>query len=94
MANRKLIFEREFSVAPNHTPRSITVGWTPLDEGSAGRRDLYFYEKFHKSQISTRPAGLEPGISAREPPHNYNLDWLFTFIPRINNNDEKFQLFG
>jgi hypothetical protein len=45
MANRKLFSKWESSVAPNHTPRSTTIGRTPLDEGSAGRRGLYFYEQ-------------------------------------------------
>ena len=34
--------ELESSVALNHTPRRTTVNRTPLDEGSAVRRDLYF----------------------------------------------------
>jgi hypothetical protein len=44
-----------------------TLGRTPLDAGSARRRDLYqtTYDT-HKKQRAMRPAGLEPAIPANE----------------------------
>ena len=48
-----------------------TLGVTPLDEGSARRRDLYLtIHNTHKSQTSMFPAGFEPTIPARERQQN------------------------
>jgi len=44
-----------------------TVGRTPLDEGSAGRRDLYVTKhNIHNRQTSMLPAGFETAIPACE----------------------------
>ena len=44
----------------NHTQRCTTVGRTPLDEGSARRRDLYLTtQNTHNRQTSMRPVGFE-----------------------------------
>jgi hypothetical protein len=45
MVNRKFICEGESVLSPNHTQLHTTARRTPLDEGSAGRRDLYFYKQ-------------------------------------------------
>jgi hypothetical protein len=59
----------------DHTQRRITVGRTPLDEGSARRRDLYLKtHDIHNRQTSMPPVGFEPTISAGERPQNYALD--------------------
>ena len=51
----------------DHTYRRTTVGRTPLDEGSARRRDLYLTtHNTHNRQISMPPVGFEPMISAGE----------------------------
>ena len=80
--------------------RPITLHDPPLSVGLLWMRDRPFAEtsiftnNVHKSETSTPPTGFEPAISAKEPPHDYNLGWSFTFIRRINHSDEKFQLFG
>ena len=56
------------------TPRHTTLGRTPLNEGSAPRRDLYLSKhNTHKKQTSMTPAGFERAIPASEwrqtPPH-------------------------
>ena len=59
----------------DHTQRRITVGRTPLDEWSAGRRDLYLTtHDTHNRQTSMPPVGFEPTISAGERPQTYALD--------------------
>jgi len=58
MANRKLICEWESSVAPNHTPRRTTVSRTPLDGGTAGRRDLYFHKQRSQQLDIHAPGGI------------------------------------
>jgi hypothetical protein len=53
----------------DHTQRRATVGRTPLDEWSAGRRDLYLTtHKAHNRQISMPPVGFEPKIPGSERP--------------------------
>jgi hypothetical protein len=59
----------------DHTQRSATVGRTPLDEGSARRRDLYLTtHNTHNRQTSTSPVGFETTISAGERPQTDVLD--------------------
>ena len=54
------------------TQRRTTVGRSPLDEGSARRRDLYLItHNTHSRQTSMPPLGFEPII---EPPQTYALD--------------------
>ena len=61
--------EHLFLMFLDHTQRSTTVGRTPLDEGSARRRDLYLTtHDTHNRQISMPPVGFEPKISAGEGP--------------------------
>ena len=53
----------------DHTKWHTTVGRTPLDEGSAIRRDLYLTtHNTDKRQTSMSPAGFEPTIPASERP--------------------------
>jgi hypothetical protein len=60
-----------------HTQRHTTVGWTPLDERSARRRDVYLTT--HNSQQTTMPsAEFEPIIPAGERPQIYAVDRTFT----------------
>jgi hypothetical protein len=48
---------RGFTITPRHT----TFGRTPLDEGSARRRDVYLTtHNNHKRQTCMSPAGFEP----------------------------------
>jgi hypothetical protein len=57
----------------DHTQRRTTVGRTPLDEWSAGRRDLYLTTR-NTHLKHPPPARFEPGISAQERTQNYTLD--------------------
>ena len=59
----------------DYIQRRTTVGRTPLDEGSARRRDLYLTTyNVHNRQTSTPPVGFEPIIPASERPQTYTLD--------------------
>jgi len=59
---------RGFTITVTHT----TLGRTPLDEWSARRRNLYLATyNAHRRRTSTRPAGFEPEISARERPQTH-----------------------
>jgi nitrate reductase NapE component len=52
-----------------------TLGSTPLEEGSARRRDLYLTTcDIHKKQTAMRPAGLELAIPTSEQPQTHVLD--------------------
>jgi hypothetical protein len=54
---------------------SDTHGRTPLDEGSARRRDLYLTtHNTHNRQIYKSPAKFEPAFPAGERQQNYALD--------------------
>ena len=65
------------------TFRHITVDRTPLDEGSALRRDLYLTTRnTHKIQISMLPAGFKPNIPANDKPQSLVLDRSATGIGR------------
>ena len=56
----------------DHTQRRIKVGRTPLDEGSARRRDLYLtIYNIHNRQTSLSPVGFERTIPASERPQTY-----------------------
>jgi len=58
----------------DHT-RRIRVCRTPLDEGSARRRDLYLtIHNIYNRQTSMPPEGFEPTISAVERPQTYASD--------------------
>ena len=51
--------EHLFLMFLDHTQRRSTVGRTPLDERSAGRRDLYLTtHDTHNRQISMLPEGF------------------------------------
>jgi hypothetical protein len=59
----------------DHTQTHITVGRTPLDEGSARCRDLYLTtQPLYKRQTSIPPAGFEPTIPVSARPQSYALD--------------------
>ena len=61
--------EHPFLMFLDHTQRRSTVSRTPLDEGSARRRDLYLTtHDTHNRQISMPLVGFEPKISAGERP--------------------------
>ena len=63
-----------------------TVCRTPLDEGSARRRDLYLTtHNIHKRQTSTPSAGFETAIPASEWPQTHALDnWNVTKLYLLN----------
>jgi hypothetical protein len=53
----------------SHFVRQNTLRRTPLDKGSARRRDLYLTtNKTHERQTYMRLAGFEPTVSASERP--------------------------
>ena len=59
----------------DHTQRRTKVRRTPLDEGSARRRDRYLTKhNTYNRQTSMTPVGFEPTISAGERPQTYALD--------------------
>ena len=61
--------EHLFLMFLDHTQRRTTVGRTPLNEGSARRKDLYLTtHDTHNRQISMPTVGFEPKISAGERP--------------------------
>jgi hypothetical protein len=68
---------RGFTITFRHT----TLGMTPLDEGSARRRDLYLTtHNTHKRQTSMPPATFEPAIPASERRQTHALDRAATGI--------------
>jgi hypothetical protein len=71
-----------FVVSFDHTERHTTVGRTPLDEGSARRRDLYLTttHSTHNRETSMPPVGFEPTILASERPKTHALDCTVTGI--------------
>ena len=65
----------------NHTHRHTTLVRTPLDDGSATRRDICLItHNIHKRQTSVSPAGFEPAIPASERPQTDALDRVATGI--------------
>ena len=61
--------------------RHTTFGRTPLDEGSARRRDLYLTtHNTHKRQTSMPQVGFEPAIPVSERPQTHALDRTDTGI--------------
>jgi hypothetical protein len=61
--------------------RHATVGKTPLDEGSARRRDLYLTtHNTHNRQTSMPPVGFESTILVSERPKTHALDRTATGI--------------
>jgi len=59
----------------DHTQRRNTVCMTPMDEGSACRRDLYLTTHIiHNRRTSIPSVGFEPTISAGERPQTYASD--------------------
>jgi hypothetical protein len=64
----------------DHTQRHSIVGRTPLDEGSARRRDLYFTtQNTHNTQTFMPPVGFELTFSADERPQTYTLGHTATW---------------
>jgi hypothetical protein len=64
-----------------HEHRLITLGRTPLDEGSARRRNLYLTTyNTHERQTAIIPAGFEPTIAESEGPQTHALDRVATRI--------------
>ena len=65
----------------------ITFSMTPLDEWSAGRRDLYLTtHNTHSRQTSMPSVGFEPTISVGERPQFYALDHAATWTGFCNVN--------
>jgi hypothetical protein len=69
----------------DHTQTHTTVSRTPLDEGSARRRDLYLtIYNTHKRQTFMPPVGFEPAIPASARPQTNDLDPTATGIVLMN----------
>jgi hypothetical protein len=69
-----------FPLAIDHTQTHTTISRTPLDEGSAPRRDLYLTtQTLYKRQTSMPPGGFEPTIPASARPQTYALDHVATW---------------
>jgi len=58
----------------DHTQRRTKVGWDPLHERSARRRDLCLTNTQHSQQTSRPPVGFIPTILTGERSHSYALD--------------------
>jgi hypothetical protein len=72
---------RGFLFSLDHTQTHTTVGRTPLDEGSAPRRELYLAtQTLYKRQASMQPVGFETTIPASARPLTYALDRAATGI--------------
>jgi hypothetical protein len=72
---------RGFTIILRHT----TLGKTPLDEGSAQRRDVYLKShNIHNRQISMAVAGFETAIPARGQPQTHALDRAATGTGVLN----------
>jgi hypothetical protein len=73
------------STLHDHTHlRHTTLGRTPLDEGSARRRDLYLTtHNTHNRQTSMPPVGFEPAIPVSKRPKTHALDRMDTAIGYI-----------
>jgi hypothetical protein len=66
-----------FMITLKHT----TLGRTPLEEGSARRRDFYLTtHNTHKTQTSMPPAGFEPTTPGSKRPQTHALDSAATGI--------------
>jgi hypothetical protein len=64
-----------FVISFDYTQTHTTVSRTPLDEGSAHRRDLYLTtQTLYKRQKSMPAVGSEPTIPASARPQTYSLD--------------------
>jgi hypothetical protein len=58
----------------DHTQTHTTVGRTPLDEGSARRRDLYLTtQTLTRDKHPCPPVGFKPTIPASARPQTYAL---------------------
>jgi hypothetical protein len=67
--------QRGFYFSLDHTQTHTTAGRTPLDEGSARRRDLYLTtQTLYKRQISMPPDGFETTIPGSAWPQKWALD--------------------
>jgi hypothetical protein len=65
----------------DHTQTHTAVSRTPLDEGSARRRNLYLTtQTLYKRQTSMPPVGFESTIPASARPQTYALDRAATGI--------------
>jgi hypothetical protein len=61
------VLASSFLTFRDHTQGRTTVGRTPLDEGSARRKDLFLStHNTYNRQTSMPPAGFEPAIPAGE----------------------------
>ena len=58
---------------------TYTLGRTPLDDGSARRRDPYLHNTQHSQEREIHaPGGIETAISESERPHTYVLDHVYS----------------
>jgi hypothetical protein len=71
---------RVLVISFDHTQEHTTAGRTPLDEGSARRRDLYLTTQTLYKKTSVLPVGFESRIPASARPQAYALDRAATGI--------------
>jgi hypothetical protein len=72
-----------FLFSRDHT-QTHTVGRSPLNDGSARRRDLYLTtQTLYKRWTSMPPVGFEPTIPASARPQTYALDHAATGIIKL-----------
>jgi len=73
-----------FNLVTLNDTHTHTLGRTPLDEGSARRRDLYLTtHNTQKRETSMTPAGFEPAIPANKRSQTQALDRAATVIGRL-----------
>ena len=79
-------------VSRSHTQWHSTVGWTPLDEGSAHRRDLYLTTQQSQETDIHAPDGIRTRNSSRRPAIDPRLrplghcDWQTRSLHDYNQN--------
>ena len=62
-------------VSRSHSIRHTTLGRTPLDDGSARRRDLFLTtHNTHNRETYMPLAGFEPAVAASERPQTHSLN--------------------
>jgi hypothetical protein len=78
---------RGFLFSLDHTQTYTAVGRTPLDEGSARRRDFYLTpQTLYKRQKSMPPVGFEPTIPASARPQTDALGGAAIVIGNVAEN--------
>ena len=81
---------RHTTVCFEITPTHISLCRTPLEEGSARRRDIYLIPKnTHNRQTDMSPTGIEPGILACKRPQTHASDSTATGFAIVDTHNRQ-----